>query len=386
LYKKYKVWQIRRKKKINVAILVSEIGKWKTEELFLAMQAHKRFCPRIVVVPSQYKDESIYEVTNYLKSKNLPYDLLSNNKTITNTFKADIIFYQEPYNGYYSRYHSYIYNLKALFCYVNYAFHSLVEKKANNQPLHRILWQNYFENESAAEDLRKSNNTNCDSIVVTGLPMTDKFLKYDSRCDNPWKNSVSGRKKIIWAAHHTLPGGDNLFINYSTFLQYYDFMLKMADKYKDDIVIAFKPHPVLKRKLRKIWGEDKVELYFKEWESRENTQLVEGDYVPLFMNSDAMIHDCSSFQIEYHYTHRPALYLTGDPIRHMKGMNRFAEAAFKLHYIGKCHEDIEKFILNVINGKDPMKEKRDIFYKEYLMPPNNRSSSQNILNAIIRKS
>ena len=46
-----------------------------------------------------------------------------------------------------------------------------------------------------------------------------------------------------------------------------------------------------------------------------------------------------------------------------------------------CVEEIEKFILNVINGVDPMREKRTRFVNDVLMPKG--SPSQNIINDIL---
>ena len=250
-------------------------------------------------------------------------------------------------------------------------------------PLINNAWQVYYENESALNDLKKDPKNKTDNIVVTGLPISDLYLNFHN-CDNtPWKEDPKRRKKIIWAPHHTIPGNDNLFIVYSTFLDYYHFMFEMAKKYQDKIVMAFKPHPALRRKLKKIWTEKEIEDYYNKWNSFENTQLVEGDYIELFMNSDAMIHDCSSFQIEYHYTHKPALYLTNDPVKHIEGMNSFAQKAFNLHYMGRNKKDIEDFIINVIKGHDPLKEQRDLFFRENLLPPHQKTSSENIIDSIL---
>jgi UDP-N-acetylglucosamine 2-epimerase len=114
-----------------------------------------------------------------------------------------------------------------------------------------------------------------------------------------------------------------------------------------------------------------------------NTQIEEGDYVSLFKNSNAMIHDCSSFQIEYHYTHNPALYLCDDIEEHERGMNTFAKRAFELHYMGNSEQDIEQFINNVINEVDTKRDERLSFYNENLLPPYGKTASENIINAIL---
>lgn len=54
-----------------------------------------------------------------------------------------------------------------------------------------------------------------------------------------------------------------------------------------------------------------------------------------------------------------------------------------VYYKAYNEQDIEKFIQNVIDGIDPMKEARDKFYQERLLPPNGKLPSENIIDDII---
>lgn len=74
---------------------------------------------------------------------------------IRKKLKPDIIFYQKPYT-FYPKSLLYYKNMNALFCYTNYAFHSLLTDWANDNEFFRLMWQNYYENESANVDLKKS--------------------------------------------------------------------------------------------------------------------------------------------------------------------------------------------------------------------------------------
>ena len=95
-----------------------------------------------------------------------------------------------------------------------------------------------------------------------------------------------------------------------------------------------------------------------------------------------MIHDCSSFTIEYHYTQNPVMFLTRNTGAE-NSRNEFAQKAYNLHYIGTTNEQIEKFIKDVINGIDPLKMERTKFYKECLVPPYGKKACENIINAIL---
>ena len=159
-------------------------------------------------------------------------------------------------------------------------------------------------------------------------------------------------------------------------------MLEMADKYKDQVQFSFKPHPFLRNRLSYRWSTEQIDNYYSEWAERDNTQIEEGEYIGLFMNSDAMIHDCGSFTVEYHYTKNPVLYIEKER-SHADNMNEFGLMAYNLHYKAHSKEDIENFILNVINDIDPLNNKRVDFFNDYLLPPNNNTACDNIINSIL---
>ena len=376
-----KVRHLRNKNLINIAFLVSDLGKWKTEHLYLAMMNHCRFNPKIFVVPyTNYDNTGLSVLVEYLTNKRYNFHILKRSQKISDIIKPDIIFYQEPYNRIIDKNKRYKYNLSSLFCYVAYGFHWNDIKWILNQPLLNICWQIYYENDLALKGVSSYMTNEARNCIVTGLPITDIFLRPKSEFHNPWKPQAKRKKRIIWAPHYTINSGSAFY--YSTFLFYCDYMLDIADKFHDSIQIAFKPHPVLLTKLYEIWGKEKTDSYYAKWKDGRNTQLELGEYVGLFMHSDAMIHDCGTFTVEYHYTHNPVLYVLNGT-DHNKDLNEFGRMAFDLHYKGHCEEDIEAFINNVIEGKDEMKEARERFYNDYLLPPNGNSASGNIIKAIL---
>ncbi|MBR3027387.1 MAG: CDP-glycerol glycerophosphotransferase family protein [Bacteroidales bacterium] len=375
VYLPIRVCKIRQKKIINVAFVISDLGKWKTELLFKAMQAHPRFSPEIYVV--SYSNENHHDIAyliDYLEKNNYPYHKKENTQVFKKQSRPDILFYQEPYSGNILR------NILSLFCFVPYAFHTTDAKWFIDTPMLNIAWQVYYENSLAAKYVSKVMKNGGRNCYVTGLPYSDLFSQPLFSYDSPWKKQDRKKKKIIWAPHHTI--NSDRFVCHSTFLDYFDTMFFLANKYKDDIQMAFKPHPVLKSKLYRIWGIERTENYYSQWESGENTQLVLGNYVPLFLFSDAMIHDCGSFTVEYHYTKKPVMYLVNEKFRE-EGLNEFGRRAFELHYLGKNAKEIEDFITNVIEGKDDLKSAREAFYQECLLPPEGNNASNNIINAIL---
>ena len=65
--------------------------------------------------------------------------------------------------------------------------------------------------------------------------------------------------------------------------------------------------------------------------------------------------------------------------------NIVGQKAYRCHYHGSTIEDIKKFLDEVVlNGNDDMKPIREQFHKDVLLPPNNCSVAENIVNEIKR--
>ena len=319
-------------------------------------------------------------LTDYLKNKGYKYIDLIDNKFIKREISPDIIFYQEPYSGVLRDELFIKKNKYALYCYVFYGFSTIYQDYAYNKPLHNLAWHCFCENEMTIECGKKLSDLKGKNFVATGLPMTDLLMSRSEDINNPWKPQGK-KKRIIWAPHHSIPTINNA-IMYSVFLNVADDFLRIAEKYKKEIQMAFKPHPDLKKKLYVVWGQERTDDYYEKWARLENGQIEQGEYIGLFKYSDAMIHDCGSFTVEYLYMNKPVMYLVnGTP--HEEGLTEFGKQAFKQHYLGRTAGDIEKFILNVINEEDTMFEQRTVFYRECLLPPYGKTACENIINAIL---
>lgn len=386
------VKKLRAKDKIKVLFVLSDLAVWKTEGLYKIMLEHARFEPIIgtTLLTADIASESIKKyksLIEYLTEKKYQYiELYCGN---IQEIAADITFYQQPYESFISEKVSYLVQSKAksLLCDVHYSMRTLSIQKKNkwviDQQLYRYCWQIYVENKLTAKlgniSLIKGKN-----IVVTGMPIQDELSISKDKLVDPWKNQSVSKKRIIYAPHHSL-SVTNSFISISCFLEVGDLMLELAEKYQNKVQIAFKPHPFLRKKLIKLWGVERTENYYARWATMENTQLEEGEYLGLFKYSDAMIHDCDSFTIEYCYIKKPILFLVSPQMERIRrdDLNEFAQKALDLHDKGFTKVDIEAFILRVIEGEDSLINQREKFYNNYLLPPHGKSASLNIVNAIL---
>ena len=396
-YYKLKINSIKKrligKDKLNVVFILMDLSMWKYEGLFKIMLNDNRFNPLILIAPRINQDnedikKDSLKMVSHFKSKNYKvfegYDF--NRKKwldIKKNINPDIVFYTQPYNNVAVHKKYSLWNFKdSLFCYIPYFFPIISQKWVYDSLMQNIAWKLFYPTKfhiKTAKSFAKNKGSN---VFITGYPIADEILDDSRIVLDPWLNKTKQIKRIIWAPHHSIKSDSNLSL--SSFLSNYKLMFDLAAKYKYKIHIAFKPHPILLTNLynHPDWGRERADAYYKKWQELYNGQLETGEYVDLMLTSDAMIHDSISFTVEYLYTKKPVLYLTKD--NHSANLCEFGNLAFNQHYKGYSAIEIESFITNVIlDDNDFMLEKRNMFFKDYLLPPNNQLVAKNVLSEIL---
>lgn len=380
--------RIRRKTNpIHVLFLAMNVSMWKYDGLYRLLQQNDRFRPVIVLSPrlNQPDDDiqsDVQQMEEYFTFRNYEYVKGYEHKDaepydIEKLF-PDIIFYTQPQMDHLALHRDYRFtrHLSSLVCHVPYDYKISAEPYSYDHLLHNIAWKLFYPNREHKQDAEMLSRNKGLNVLVTGYPLVDELLHPYPGCD-PWRNN--SKKRIIWAPHHSI-NHDDLF-DYSTFLEIAEFMTALSIRYKDTCEFAFKPHPVLKSKLyeQEDWGKEKTDRYYRYWKTAANTSLSEGRYIDLFLHSDALLHDCSSFTVEYLCTLKPVLYLNN----HMHGLTDFGAKAYGCHYKPAGVEDIENFIIDVVmNNRDDMKNQRKDFVRDYVWPPHGKTASENIYDAL----
>ena len=382
--------QLQGKKRLEVAFILAVPGTWKLDYVFKAMQQSERYHPYIVIIPytvfKNYSEEenekTIRRTEAFVKKRGFEYIIPRDEKTgrwidIKETLNPDIVFFTCPYKDMESKYHAYHF-VDRLTCYVSYGFTSMQLFKNNYDKLAINMAGAYFlETPMHTQFAKKYSHARGQNCYVTGYPGCEVFLRNDYTPKEVWKPQECTKKRIIWAPHHTIDGTFSV----STFLDVCDVMQQLAEKYADRVQFAFKPHQLLKFKLIEMWGKERTEAYYHWWESKPNCQLEEGDYVDLFIGSDAMVHDSCSFLTEYLYQRKPVMYLLKN--RPQDVFNDFGMMVFEHYYKGNTGAEIEEFINNVVlEGDDPLQEGRELFFKQYLGPYKGKLPSENIMKVI----
>lgn len=376
-----RVRQIRRKDRIRFGFMLQELSQWKTESLYKAMLAHPRFDPVLCISPCLEIPGAENRLIDYCRQKGYQFVWLDPDKTIQEQMRIDMVLPEKPYRSQVYEMHRMERNRIIPFVIIMYYLGTITEDWVVNQRPNLLCWRQFVDNESVRKAWSKVHRLKGLTYAVTGLPLMDELLTPREELPEVWP-VTDGRKRIIYAPHHTVSDLHLEGIGYSTFLDYCDAMLELRDRYGDKVYFVFKPHPSLRRKLLKLWGEEQTEAYYQKWEKPGFSHIEQGAYLSLFKYSDAMIHDCGSFTLEYMYMDNPVMYLVRDE-SHTANMIPYAKEAFNLHYKGKCVTDIESFIQDVIKGNDPLKEKRASFKQRHLLPPNGRTACENIIHSIL---
>ena len=393
IYYKFLVWRLRHKKTINVVFFASSISMWRYQHLYELLSKNQKFNASIIVHPavaysSDQQKADVDALIGYFNNKNTPFRLAVTPEgkfiDICKELSPDILFYPQPYNNFYPEEISYSNFYDKLLCYYPYAFWTSKENWSYNQPLHKMAWKLFYSTDLHRKDAVKYAYRKDNNVEIVGYPTADDFIQTSHV--SVWKEQAISKKRLIWASHFTIFSGGPLY--QSNFLWMADFMLDVVKKYSDEIQFVFKPHPRLYTELCKHpdWGECKVKEYYKLWETMENAQIETGEFVDLFMTSDAMIHDCGSFSVEYHYSENPVMYIAKNFEEQVEDKNDFGKIAMNLHYVGKEKQDIIDFIENVVlKGDDPLKPKRQQFKQDYLLPPNGKTVAENTMDVLIRE-
>lgn len=377
-----RVRRIRSKKRIRFLFILQELSQWKTEMLYKTMLKNPRFEPILGITACISTPGAEEKVKVYCKQKGYEFVLISPELTISKQIKVDLISHQRPYSQDIHPNHRISRNLLTPVVYIPYFLSTITEKWLVNQRLCLLAWRVFLDNEYCKKEWKRLHRLHGINFAVTGLPIMDELLMPKEAFHDEWVDAKQ-KKRIIFAPHHSIANNHLEGIGYSTFLENADFMLTMKKKYKDQVYFVFKPHPRLYHNLLSVWGKDRVDAYYDSWNEPGFSHLdVNNKYISLFKYSDALIHDCGSFTIEYLYTDNPVMYLTKDD-HHKDNMTWSAAKAYDLHYKGRSHSEIDSFIQSVINGFDPRREERISFRNRFLTPPNGKTASENILKSIL---
>lgn len=394
-FKHYRyVKELRKRDHVNVVFLPMNVAMWKYQHVYELFKSDKRFHVYIFLSPTasfpkNQRIEDLKAMRAYFAERNMEYvDYeLEMNKPIVgirSVVEPDILFYTQPYIGAVDENRRFVHFFDKLLCYAPYAFLPRNVDSLFKNPLTESAWRFYYQTESNRKHALSLDRIITRNGKVAGYTSADDY--FTPMKNDVWKEKEHNKKRVIWAPHFTIIEGEGYF-HASYFLEMASFMQELAIEYADRIAFAFKPHPRLFSDLCRHpnWGTQKTKEYYAFWENNENTQLETGDFIDLFKGSDAMIHDCGSFTVDYLYFGKPVLYDNPNIEDVKTTADELGKQAYDAHYRVKTLSDIKAFIDEVVlDGNDTMLPVRKKFFDSYVQPKDGKTASQFIYDDIVK--
>jgi len=367
----------KNKEKIRVGFYVSENAKWNAEELYRLLEKNEQYEPIVIVSLLEYVHTGDDITRNNLK-ENYEFFKNSGKKVVKayneekkeyialENFDIDIVFYQQPWGIPDIHNIDYVKDF-ALCCHFHYGLH-IFKSKITDIPFYKKLFIYFVNNKNEEIELKAKGYQN---VFTIGYPKLDIYKSIKR------VKKETEKKTIIYAPHLSYKKRSVLKIG--TFNETGIKLLKFAQQHSEYNWI-FKPHPALKNQLYndKKYGKEFVEKYYSEWNKLGNT-YEQGNYFNLFINSDLMITDCSSFLIEYLPTKAPLFRLERiDSVP----LNDFGEELIENLYRIYNFQCFEKTFNEVIkNNTDYLQTRRIEFVNKLL---EEKTSSQRIIDILFK--
>ena len=374
---------LRRKRdrtSLRVVFVVLTESTWKLETLLREMEADPAFDTAIAVAAMRTLDDTTrqaeYEnAMSYFRTRGGAGPVLGTPGEIAG-FDPDIVFLTNPHFVTDPAFHFKLMD-RYLCCYVPY-HHEVVQYEDNqaqyNQFFHNAMWRIFAPHTVSGRIFRTVSRRKGRNVVVTGYPACEPLLAPPGDEADVWKKQDRDKLKIIWAPHHTI---DMPQLPYANFLRYAEAFVALADRYRDRVQWAFKPHPLLRSKLYRHpdWGRERTDAYFGYWAESGHCQLELGSYVDLFRQSDAMIHDSGSFLAEYLYLDKPVMFLQS--VENIADfLNDFGLEAFGACEHARRFEEVESFVRALADGSGRARREadfarhpeREAFYERNIAP------------------
>ncbi len=390
--------KLKNRVPVNVLFLMTRISTWSWDGLYRRFSEDERFNPTICVIPwvhDGYDEMCCYMDQAYLALTDKGYHVLrAYDVNVKEYFdlkqlEPDLIFHEIAWYRHVDPDY-YIANFDGALNYlIDYGASGAFNPDGHcNLGGHHMADQVFLPSQTELSFYRRFSDTGGKNGVFLGYPKLDALFDPSYQPKTSWREQKTEKKKVIWAPHF-LFFADDLYRT-STFVQLYEIMLEIAEKYQDSIQFAFKPHPMLKNALYEQrfgedepWGKEKTEEYYSQWSNLPNCQYEDGEFIDLFLTSDAMIFDSISFMSEYACTGKPGLF-TIAPTSCLEFDDFGAQAFETLYKCSAVKKEIEDFLENIVlAGKDPMKKERQNFVRKNMQPPGGRLASENIYRYVI---
>lgn len=276
----------------------------------------------------------------------------------------DYVFYQRPYEEYLPE----IYRAKevcayAKTCYVPYAYFLTTSGEMRldyGRGFARNIYMNFVTSKDAERKVRDkfriTHKLGVKKVKYLGAPILEEIFKTKQNHNeiSVWKNWGCKQEqfKILWTPRWTMDekiGGSHYF-------DYDDNFLKLL-KENEDMFLAFRPHPLaFANYIREgLMSESEIENLEQMYNKSHNMVIDHrAGYMDTFWASDLLVTDISSMAVEYFVTGKPIIMCDTK-----LSLSPLFEDLISCMYWAKNWSEVENIILNLKQGNDVLKSKRE---------------------------
>lgn len=264
--------EIEHEETVKVVFLCQETSVWPSlKSAYEAMERDSRYNAQLVYLPFNHPntDKSIDHYDIYVNSYNLPmhrhtdYNLTEESPDVAVLLKPyDLI----PMQFYIKD----IYKAVERTVFIPYGFYEkpyddILRLYGYQLPAQNMVWLWVSHSEYQMQFIKSTSYRAGENAKILGHP------KFDSSCGKigyqhddvyeKYAKKINGRRTLCWNAHHL-----NIMhpeISYATFFMFKDEVLNFFHKHPD-IVLLFRPHPLLKKTLMQnnAMTELEIEYFF----------------------------------------------------------------------------------------------------------------------------
>lgn len=308
---------------LRVVFLVHNPSAWDSiGEVVSIMRDSEDFDPVVVSIPHHYaataESKGEGRVHRFLSDRNVPHLRLRNDNVAAGTellhaLDPDVVFRQSQWDADVDRAFS-AENLGwtrlAIIPYEtmnptrNVPWDYPPVNSALDQHYHRAAWLVFCTNEASLGIARAETLTGARQYRAVGHPKADAVRR--ARPD--WPFGGTGRRRVMWSAHHSILTGWN---DFGIFPQVKDDMLAWAAE-SPEVEFVMTHHPFLRGTIRHPNSpitDAEFEEWLKRWKSLPNAAYSRAPYAPLLAATDLLVTDGPSMITESQLLAVPTIFL-----------------------------------------------------------------------------
>lgn len=350
-------------RKIKVVFICQYPQAWNKQRLiYEKMRCDDRFDAFIISVP-----DDINNVTNEVNEYycELYGDCVINAVQKTGWYdlkliNPDYVFFQRPYDQYLPKeYRSDTLAKYTKVCYVNYGYElstasmKICLSKKFFRNVYYFFAENYLIQTFNAERFKYAHKKKYRKSVDLGYPALEDFMQGEEK----YKSRDNYETVVLWTPRWT----EEKRLGGSNFMKYKDKVVNYFRK-KEECSLVFRPHPMTFAHMvstGKMTQKD-VENYLEQFDSNQNMKYDQTkDYTEVFWTSDILLTDFSSIVVEYFITGKPIVYCNTEC-----NPDEFFEQVLSVLYIVNDWNEVENTLNMLLDGYDPLKQKRKEKIKE----------------------